>query len=103
MDSVNTNLPFTNDEALSLFIELGLSQNKYQQLRNAHLQKKSKMIPSYKKLQTAKLKCYPAAGLSTTANEAEVKLQPLLDHTIERIILYQREGMKIVSQKNSKI
>jgi len=99
LDSVNTNIPFTNDEALSLFIELGLSQSKYQQLRNAHLQKKSKMIPSYKKLCKAKLLCYPDSGLSITINEAEVLLQPLLDHTIERIIHYQTEVIKTLSEK----
>lgn len=57
------------------------------------------MIPSYKKLQTARLKCYPAEGLSITANEAEVKLQHLLNHTIERIILYQMEVIKTLSEK----
>lgn len=99
LESANTNIPFTNDEALSLFIELGLSQSKYQQLRNAHVQKKSKMIPSYKKLQEAKLQCYPALGLSFTDNEAAVKLQSLLDHTTDRIILYQMEVVKCLSGK----
>lgn len=99
LESDNKNIPFTNNEALSLFIELGLSQSKYQLLRNAHVQKKSMMIPSYKKLQKAKLQCYPAFGLSFTKNEAAVKLQSLLNHTIDRIILHQIEVMKCLSGK----
>lgn len=98
LESVNINIPFTTNEALSLFIELGLSKNKYQQLRNAHLQKKSRMIPSYKKLHKVKLQCYPDSGFSFSANEASVELQPLLDHTIDRIILHQMEVMKCLSK-----
>lgn len=99
LESANSNLPFTNDEALSLFIELGLSQGKYQQLRNAHLQKQSKMLPSYKNLRKAKLQCYPALGLSFNEYEASVTLQSLLNHTTDRIILYQMEVVKYLSAK----
>lgn len=41
LESDNKNIPFTNNEALSLFIELGLSQSKYQLLRNAHMCRKN--------------------------------------------------------------
>lgn len=99
IESSDTNLPFSNDEALSLFVEIGLSQGQYQKLRNAHLQKKSKMLPSYKQIQKAKVQCYPTSGLSFTDSVAEVKLQPLLDHTIDRIILCQTEVLKSLSEE----
>lgn len=102
LESPQINIPFTNDEALSLFIELGLSQSKYQLLRNAHIEKKSKMLPSYKKLQKTKLQCYPTSGFSFTVDKAEVKLQPLLDHTIERIILYQTEVIRTLPEEELK-
>ncbi|CAB3237621.1 unnamed protein product [Arctia plantaginis] len=60
LESTNNNVPFTENEALSLYVELGLSQSKYQLLRNAHMEKKSRMFPAYKKIQKAKLQCYPA-------------------------------------------
>lgn len=66
---------------------------------NAHLQKKLKKVPSYKKRYKAKLKYYPSSGLFVNANEAEVKLQPLLDQTIECIIVYQMEIIKTLSEK----
>lgn len=39
LESTNNNVPFTENEALSLYVELGLSQSKYQLLRNAHMEK----------------------------------------------------------------
>lgn len=45
---------FTPDGALSLFVELKFSRNKYQQLRNACLRKRSKLFPSYKEILKSK-------------------------------------------------
>lgn len=45
----------------------------------------SKQCPSYKKLQAAKIDCYPR-DITITEKDAEVKLQALLDHTVLRII-----------------
>lgn len=97
LDSINTSSVFSADEALSLYVEMGLSRNKYQQLRNACLQKKSKLIPSYKEVRKAKKKCHPAEGIFIEENEAQVKLQALLDHTVSRIVLYQIEVLKSLS------
>ncbi|CAB3225831.1 unnamed protein product [Arctia plantaginis] len=47
LESTNNNVPFTENEALSLYVELGLSQSKYQLLRNAHMEKKTRMFPAY--------------------------------------------------------
>ncbi|CAB3252648.1 unnamed protein product [Arctia plantaginis] len=95
----STNVPFTENEALLLYVELGLSQSKYQLLRNAHMEKKSRMFPAYKKIQKAKLQCYPATGMSFTENEAAVTLQSILNHTSDRIILLNMEVIKILSAK----
>lgn len=99
LESTNNNVPFTENEALSLYVELGLSQSKYQLLRNAHMEKKSRMFPAYKKIQKAKLQCYPATGMSFTENEAAVTLQSILNHTSGRIILLHMEVIKTLSEK----
>lgn len=99
LETTNTDSAFTADEALSLFVELGLSKNKYQQLRNACMLKKSKIIPSYKQLSKAKKNCYPSAGICINLDLVEVKLNSLLDHTVGRIIQHQMDVMKILPEK----
>lgn len=100
LDSLNKeNGQFTPDEALSLLIELDLSRNRYQLLRNALLSKNDKVLPSYKRLNTAKKKCFPGDKFSVTNTSAEITLQALLDHTTQRILETQIDIIERFSEE----
>lgn len=88
-------IPYTSDKALSLVIELDLSKSDYQKLRNSAREQRSKLFPPYNVIYQAKLQCYPPkSDITVTECSAEVKLQSLLDHTIQRILLLQDEVIK---------
>lgn len=89
------------DSALSLMIEQKLSRNQYQGLRNISLENNCRLYPSYKVVQQAKIKCYPLKlEMTITESIAEVKLQSLLNHTTERIMLMQTEVIKNLTSEN---
>ena len=73
-------------EALSMFIEANLTREQYSNIR----EKDVKGLPSYKKIIAVKRNCYPEKeAVIVTETSAEVKLQPLLDHTVSRILQAQ--------------
>lgn len=90
---------FTPDEALSLLIELELSRNRYQLLRNALLSKNDKVLPSYKRVNKAKKKCFPSDTISVTNTSAEIAVQALLDHTTARILETQVDVIERFSEE----
>lgn len=80
-------IPYTPDEALAIFIDLDLSRNQYQYLLHCLDEKACKVFPTYKKLAEAKTACYPSiSSIEITDILAKVKMQALLDHTVERIL-----------------
>lgn len=86
----------TKDEALSLVIKNKLSKSMYNNIRAASIhQHNCKLYPSYKYVLQAKKECYPCAtDITITECSAEVKLQALLDHTVQRILLIQKDVIK---------
>lgn len=92
----------TPDEALSLLVEVDLSRNRYQSLRNCFLSKKDKILPPYKKLSQAKKQCYPSEKIVVTETSAEVSLQALLDHTVCRILQHQNDVIDRLSEDQLK-
>lgn len=89
------------DSALSLLIELKLSRSQYQSLRTISRENKCKLYPSYKIVLEAKRKCYPLkSNISVTECSVEVKLQALLDHTANRILLTQMDVIKSLASEN---
>lgn len=76
---------FTPEEALSLFLDLGLSKDKYNFLRNELKKRNHDALPSYNKIVAAKKECLPEM-LQTTDTSASVPLQNLLDSTANRIL-----------------
>lgn len=72
-------------EALALFVEVGLSRNQYEVIRNAS----RKVYPCYIILQRAKLDCDPDKEyLNVTETCVEVNIQELLNLTIRRLLIY---------------
>lgn len=84
--------------ALSLIVEQKLSRSQYQGLRNISRENNCNLFPPYKLVYQAKLKCYPIkSDITITECSAEVKLQALLNHTTERILLTQMDVIKSLS------
>lgn len=86
---------FSADEAVSLVIEQKLSRSQYQGLWSMSKKKKCILYPSYHLVLKAKCKCYPEKdSISICETSAEVKLQALLDHTINRLLTTQMDVVK---------
>lgn len=77
----------TPGQALSMLIEAKLSRDQYDTIRKYVT---DDVLPSYKVVQKEKTKCYPE---NLTVNEltAEVPMQNLLNHTVERISASQKD------------
>jgi len=91
----------SGDSALSLVIEQKLSKIQYQGLRTISKENNCNLYPPYKEVLEAKRKCYPPkSSITITECSAEVKLQFLLDHTAERILLTQMEVIKSLASEN---
>lgn len=78
---------YTVNEALALLVDLKLSKPKYEQLRSQNKDRNADLLPPYYRVVEAKAECYPPKEFITVSDlGAEVELQPLLNHTIERLI-----------------
>lgn len=78
---------YTASEALALMVDLKLSKPKYEQLRSENKNRNADLLPPYYRVVEAKAECYPPHRFITLSDfGAEVELQHLLNHTIERLI-----------------
>lgn len=88
-------VPYTSDEALSMFISAKFSVFQYKNLRTGATERGYDLYPSYNKLVKAKKRCLPPEeDIIVTETSAEVKLQSLLDHTAKRLCLLQQEVLE---------
>ncbi|EFN73411.1 hypothetical protein EAG_03300, partial [Camponotus floridanus] len=78
-----TPIKLKGEEALALYIDAKLTKNQYVLIRSQAKTQNADIYPSYNKLLEAKKKCYPKDIIITEVS-AEIKLQALLDHTIQR-------------------
>ncbi|XP_043471258.1 uncharacterized protein LOC122504283 [Leptopilina heterotoma] len=101
--SENSEKQMTKEVALSIVIENQLSKNMYNGIRSNSIRHLCKLYPSYKNVLQAKKECYPSCyDLSVTECKAEVKLQALLDHTVQRILLVQNDVIQRLPQNDVK-
>ncbi|XP_050312211.1 uncharacterized protein LOC126747535 [Anthonomus grandis grandis] len=92
-------IPFSADEALSLFVEATLTKFQYNLIRNsAKSHKRSTLYPNYESITAAKKRCYPE-NLNISEDVAEVPLQSLLDHTSLRLFESLKEVLNSLNQK----
>lgn len=78
---------YSANEALALMVDLKLSKPKYEQLRSQNKNRNADLLPPYYRVVEAKTECYPLKEFITISDfGAEVELQQLLNHTIERLI-----------------
>ena len=94
-------LPFSCDEALSLFLEGDMSNSVYQLMRNAAVSKNAKgLYPPYKRIKEAKDRCIPE-NLLISETCAEVKLQALIDNTGRRLVEVLLPVLKTLSPEEN--
>lgn len=91
----------SSDAALALLVEIKLSKSQYQGLRSVSIENNCKLYiyilynPPYKSVLEAKQKCYPSKSeITVTESSAQIKLQSLLNHIAERILLTQSDVIK---------
>lgn len=76
-------VPYTPDEALSLFIETELTNSQYTKIRMQAKHRIAGIYPRYHKLRDVKEECYPhKEAIVIYDSAAEIKLQVLLDHRV---------------------
>lgn len=84
-------------QALSIFVEANLSRRQYEIIRTND----KKLYPCYSILQRAKKDCYPIReSYKIIATCAEINLQDLLNHTIERLTLYLQEILQNLNNED---
>lgn len=89
------------DEALSVMVENKFSKQTYQRIRNIAKENKCKLYPSYNNVVKAKKHCYPPhSSITITESSAAVKLQALLNHTVDRILFLQRDVIATLTPDN---
>lgn len=80
-------VPYTKEKALAIMLALKLSQSRYLALRKLSVEDGKNRYPSYHDVLTAKKECYPPEeDITITETYAEIKLQALLNLTVQRLI-----------------
>lgn len=88
LDNASQITMLTDQEALSVFIDLDLTKAQYTSLRNLTNERNCSIFPPYYKIQEAKQRCYPpSSAIEITNTHAKIlNLQDLLDHTAASIL-----------------
>lgn len=90
---------FNDYEALTLFEDAKLTKYQYEMIRLHAIAKNADIFPTYKKLYEMKKTCFPSPdAFKISEVGAEVNLQALLDHTINRILLIPNVDLPIMLQ-----
>lgn len=86
-------------EALQLFVDADLSRSQYILIRKCD----KDVFPPYNLLLEAKNKCYPEKdSIIISENSAEVKLQPLVNHTAKRLSEYLQLVLQTLDEEEKK-
>jgi hypothetical protein len=84
-------VPYTPEEARSLFIEAHLTKSQYTKIRSQAKMKNCNIYPSYQVIKAAKEECCPPKDkILIQESLVEVDLQAILDKTASRIIMAQK-------------
>lgn len=86
------------EAALSDMVEAKLTKHQYEVIRRSMSKNNALIYPCYDYVLKAKNCCYPS-DITVTEISAEVKLQALLDHTFERILMSQLDVLATFSKQ----
>jgi hypothetical protein len=78
-------------ESVALIHRAGYSKMQYEEMRKTNNSRNSKIFPPWKSLHEARLECRPN-NITVKDNKAEVPLDELLNHTLKRIILVNKQA-----------
>lgn len=93
-----TPVSYTPEEALALYVDGRYTENSYMLMQSGAKKRHANIYPPYNILREAKKRCYPEeAAISISDISAEVKLQSLVDHTVQRIFEIQKEVITQIS------
>lgn len=85
-------IPYTPEEALALYVDGRFTKNSYILMQSGAKNRNANIYPSYGSLKEAKKRCYPnEEAVSVTDISAEIRLQNLIDHTLLRLLEFQKE------------
>ncbi|EAT45104.1 AAEL003578-PA [Aedes aegypti] len=84
-DDTQTEAEYSAEDALGFICRNNFTRAQYQDIRVTTMKAGSNLYPSYNKIVTAKEKTYPN-DISIKPSCAEVPLQSLVDHTIQRLV-----------------
>lgn len=74
-----------SEEALAFLINTRMTKDSYNTTRLGAKQRGANIYPSFDKVRSAKLRCYPD-GIKVSEVDASIPLQHLLDHTINKLL-----------------
>jgi hypothetical protein len=77
--------PYSEDEVLAFLINTRMTKDSYNTTSLGAKQREANIYPSYDKIRSAKLRCYPD-GIEVSEVDASIPLQHLLDHTINKLL-----------------
>lgn len=97
-DAAKTPQKMSDDEALALFVDTKMTKNQYNVIKQNNKKHNADIYPNYNKLLEAKKRCYPP-GIVIDEISAEIPLQALVDHTIDRLITVQIEVLNHISER----
>ncbi|KAL4152921.1 hypothetical protein QTP88_000754 [Uroleucon formosanum] len=88
----------SGEDALAVIVDAKLSRHQYNIIRMSALDK----FPSYKVVQESKNQCYSKPeDIQVISTHAEVSLQALLDHTVQRLFLVQEPVIVLLQENES--
>ncbi|XP_063909076.1 uncharacterized protein LOC135126834 [Zophobas morio] len=82
----------SSEEALALFVDTKLTKHQYTVIRKVSIKQNANIYPGYDQLLDAKKACYPKS-IKISEISAEVNLQALLNHTVQRLIMSIEERL----------
>ena len=85
---------------LALMVDLDLTKAQYTSMRLSAAERSCQLYPSYKKVAKAKAACVPPPeAIAVQPDQAEVRLQPLLDHTAARLLELQQPVLESLTDQ----
>lgn len=92
----------TKEEALAYYVDSKSTSHSYKQTRKWSMKAGHQVFPSFYSIRQAKLECFPCEDqIIVNETRAEIKLQAILDKTVERLVAAQCDVLKNLSSDSS--
>ncbi|KAF2891468.1 hypothetical protein ILUMI_14705 [Ignelater luminosus] len=95
-------IKLTSDEASASFVQKKLTKNQYVAIHTETKIHNADIYPTYAELLLAKKRRYPE-NISVTEVSAEIVLQSLLHHTVRRIMITQKDVLRVCASSGNSV